>query len=135
MMNNTLTKLREESWFEFKNESGEKCTIDATLKSSEGNKGFRPMELLVGALAGCVAIDLLSILKKQRTDPSLFKITIKSKRKASVPAPFELIILELEVDEKVDTNKLDKNVSLVIDKYCSVAASLDKNIVIQHKII
>lgn len=134
-MKTTLTIIDKPYVFEFENEHGIKCLIDASSKIGGTDRGFRPMELLGGALAGCVAIEVVSILTKIRTDPELFKITIKSKRSEGITSPFESILLEIEVDERVDKNKLDKNVKLVIDKYCSVAASLDNNIVISHKII
>lgn len=131
----TLTRIDKPYVFEFENERGIKCLIDAAPNIGGTDQGFRPMELLGGALAGCVAIDVVSILSKQRTDPSLFKINIKSKRIEGTPAPFESIVLEIEVDESIDKMKLDKNVKLVVEKYCSVSASLNKNIVISHIII
>ncbi|NRA12382.1 MAG: OsmC family protein [Crocinitomicaceae bacterium] len=131
----TLTRIDKPYVFEFENERGIKCLIDAAPGIGGTDRGFRPMELLGGALAGCVAIDVLGILKKQRFDPSLFKITINSKRKEGIPSPFESFLLSVEVDESIDKIKLDKNVKLVIEKYCSVVASLDKNIVIRHEII
>ena len=134
-MSTTLTRIENPYVFEFENSNGVKCLIDAAPNIGGKDKGFRPMELLGGALAGCVAIDLVSILNKQRVDPELFKITIRSKRKEGIPSPFESIILVIEVDESIDKRKLDKNVKLVIDKYCSVAASLDNNIVLGHEII
>ncbi|MFT6244688.1 MAG: putative redox protein [Salibacteraceae bacterium] len=134
-MKTTLTRIDTPYVFEFENERGIKCLMDAAPGIGGTGRGFRPMELVGGAIAGCVAIDVLSILKKQKFDPSLFKITIKSKRKEGVPSPFESIILAIEVDESIDKVKLDKNVKLVIEKYCSVVASLDKNIVIGHEII
>lgn len=131
----TLTRIDKPYVFEFENERGIKCLIDAAPNIGGTDKGFRPMELLGGALAGCVAIDVVSILTKQRTDPSLFKISIKSTRKEGTPSPFETIVLVFEVDESIDKIKLSKNVKIVIEKYCSVSSSLDKNIVIRHEII
>jgi len=133
-MKTTLTRIDNPYVFEFENEKGNKCLIDAAPGIGGTDKGFRPMELVGGAIAGCVAIDVIGILNKQRLDPSLFKISIESKRKEGIPSPFESILLIVEVDESIDKVKLDKNVKLVIEKYCSVVASLDKNIVIGHKI-
>ncbi|MBL4862795.1 MAG: OsmC family protein [Crocinitomicaceae bacterium] len=130
-----LTRIEEPFVFELKNEAGTKCLIHASESMGGKGKGLRPMELLGGALASCIAIDVLNILKKQRIDTALFKIRITATRKEATPAPFETILLTVETDELVDKVKLNKNVGLVIEKYCSVAASLDTEIVINHKII
>ena len=134
-METTLTRIDKPYVFEFENERGIKCLIDAAPNIGGKDRGFRPMELLGGALASCVAIDVISILTKQKTDPSLFKMSIKSTRVEGTPSSFESIILVIEVDKTIDKIKLSKNVKLVIEKYCSVSASLDKNIVINHEII
>jgi putative redox protein len=78
---------------------------------------------------------VINILKKQRVDPELFKITIKGRRKEGNPSPYEEFVLVYEVDDSIDKIKLAKNVKLVEEKYCSVSASLDEKIVIKHEII
>lgn len=134
-MKTTLTRIEAPYLFEFENEQGNKCLIDASPSIGGTDKGLRPMELLGGALAGCVAIDVINILKKQRIDPELFRITIKGKRIEGIPSPYEEITLVFEVNKGIDREKLSKNIKLVEEKYCSVSASLDGNIIIKHEII
>ncbi|MDX2361811.1 MAG: OsmC family protein [Crocinitomicaceae bacterium] len=110
------------------------CSIDASESIGGNNRGLRPMELVASGLAGCIAIDVLRILEKQRVNTELFKIEINAERRAGTPAPFEYILLTFEVDESIDKSKLDKNIQLVTEKYCSVAASLDQGIIIESKI-
>jgi putative redox protein len=86
------------------------------------------MELLAGSVAACMAIDLLGILKKQRTLVKDFRILIDAERVDAVPAPFESIQLLILVDAAIDTERLQRNAELVLQKYCSVTASLDPNI-------
>ena len=93
------------------------------------------MELVASGLAGCVAIDVLRILEKQRVETQLFKIEIQAERREATPAPFEYILLTFQVDEGLDKEKLTKNIQLVIDKYCSVSASLDQGIIIETKVV
>jgi len=118
--------------FEVTNEVGAKCTMDASVSIGGKDKGLRPMELLASGLAGCVAIDVLLILEKQRMDTELFKIDIEGKRVDGIPAPFESIQMTFEVDASVDKEKLSKNIQLVLDKYCSVSASLKEEIKITY---
>lgn len=126
--------LEEPYVFRVENESGASCLIDANENIGGKNKGLRPMELLAGSLAGCAAIDVLQILRKQKQNTNQFSIDIEAKRSSEMPSVFEWIHLAIQVDENVDQKKLKRNVDLVLDKYCSVAASLNKNIKIQYSI-
>ena len=130
-----LTRIDKPYVFELKNENGNSCVIDASESIGGSGKGFRPMELLGGSLAGCAAIDVISILKKQRIDPDLFKIGINSRRKEGIPSSYASIELVVEIDSDINKEKLSKMIQLVIDKYCSVSRSLDPAIVITHKVI
>ena len=47
----TLTRIDKPYVFEFENERGIKCLIDAAPGIGGTDRGFRPMELLGGALA------------------------------------------------------------------------------------
>jgi putative redox protein len=110
------------------NEEGLIATIDAAPEIGGKNKGLRPMQLLAGSLAGCMAIDTLSILRKQRVVVSGFSVRIAAQRKAGVPSPFETIELEFLADVEVPLEKLEKAVRLSHEKYCSVSASLHPGI-------
>ena len=58
-----LNRIEEPFVFELRNEEGVICGIDANPTIGGKGKGFRPMELLTGSLAGCASIDILLILK------------------------------------------------------------------------
>ena len=123
-----LNRVEEPFVFELKNDEGVICGIDANPSIGGKGKGFRPMELLAGSLAGCASIDILLILKKQRIVPTHFSIKIETKRKDGVPAIFEEIKLIFEVNEEVAQEKLEKAISLTLEKYCSVSASLKEDV-------
>ena len=123
-----LNRIEDPFVFELRNEEGVICGIDANPTIGGKGKGFRPMELLAGSLAGCASIDILLILKKQRIEPTRFGIKIETKRGESVPAIFEEIKLIFEVNEGVPQDKLEKAIKLTLDKYCSVSASLKEDV-------
>lgn len=123
-----LNRVEEPFVFELKNDEGVICGIDANPSIGGKGKGFRPMELLAGSLAGCASIDILLILKKQRIVPTHFSIKIETKRKDGVPAIFEEIKLIFEVNEEVSREKLEKAIALTLEKYCSVSASLKEDV-------
>jgi putative redox protein len=110
------------------NEEGLIATIDAAPEIGGKNKGLRPMQLLAGSLAGCMSIDTLSILRKQRIVVADFSVKVLARRKEGVPSPFETIVLEFSADKDVPLDKLEKAVRLSHEKYCSVSASLHPDI-------
>lgn len=120
--------------FEVENESGAKCQIDASDSVGGQNKGLRPMELLASSLVGCLSIDLLLILKKQRKNPKVFEIEIEGIRKDTVPSAFDEIRLNISIDRELNNDSLIKNIDLVLEKYCSVSMSLNSQIKITYSI-
>ncbi|GAB5417836.1 MAG: OsmC family protein [Crocinitomicaceae bacterium] len=120
--------------FQVENEVGATVDIDASEEIGGTDKGLRPMELVAAGVAGCVAIDLLLILKKQRIDPDKFNIEIDANRVDGTPSPFENIHMRFDLDPEIDAERLAKNIQLVIDKYCSVSASLKESIAITFEI-
>ncbi len=128
-----LSRTGEPFQLELQNDRENKVLIDAAAAIGGSGYEFRPMELMAGSLAACMAIDVLSILKKKRLRTDQFHVRIDAARKEGTPAPFKNIQLEVAVDRHIDLDQLRKTITLVLDKYCSVAASLDKDIeIITH---
>jgi putative redox protein len=123
-----LIRVEEPFVFELRNEEGVVCGIDASPAIGGKGKGFRPMELLAGSLAGCASIDVLLILKKQRIIPTHFAIKIETKRVDAIPSYFEEIKLIFEVNRDVPVEKLEKAIDMTLKKYCSVSASLKEEV-------
>ena len=114
---------RQNDYYHFlaSNESGATQHLDASPAIGGQNKGFRPMESLLAGLGGCSAIDIISILKKQRQQIDDFQIEIDANRKPnSTPSIFENITVNIIITGIVDEKKLQKAIQLTIDKYCSV---------------
>ncbi len=129
-----LNRIEKPYLFDVENEIGAKIKMDAAPSIGGTDQGLRPMELVASGLAGCVAIDVLAILKKQRLDTNVFQIRIEGTRTDGIPSPFEQIHLAFNVDAHIDKAKLTKTIQLVIDKYCSVSASLSTRIKINFEI-
>jgi putative redox protein len=120
--------------FEVNNEKGAKVIIDASPEIGGKNQGLTPMQLLAGSLAGCMSIDVISILNKQKIEPSYFAIEIQATKKEGQPSPFENIKLIFIVDKEVPHDKLEKAIILSKEKYCSVYFSLNEEIEINYTI-
>ncbi|AEA45986.1 OsmC family protein [Fluviicola taffensis] len=128
-------KLTESPFvLEVKNESGISLKMDATEKIGGKNKGMRPMEVLASSLAGCMSIDILLILQKQRQIVSFYEVNIDANRKDDVPSPFETIHLVFTFNQEVDIEKANAAIQLSYEKYCSVSASLNPAINIQLEV-
>ena len=121
--------------FEANNEVGNKVQIDASEAIGGKNMGSRPMELLIMGLGGCSAIDVISILKKQKIELEDFKIKIDAQREPdAVPSLFKDIHVEFSVKGPVDQGKVERAIALSMDKYCSVAKTLEKTAKITYSL-
>jgi len=128
-------KLTENPFvLEVTNESGSVLKMDASEKIGGKNKGLRPMEVLASSLAGCMSIDTLLILQKQRQEVTSYEVSIEASRKDAVPASFETIHLVFSFNKEVDLEKAGAAVKLSHEKYCSVSASLNPQINIQTEV-
>ena len=109
------------------NEQGNTLHMDASPDIGGTNSGMRPMQLLLAAFGGCSAIDLISILKKQRQDLKDLKIAVTGERETGVvPALYTEVHAHLKLYGELDPEKVEKAVSLSVEKYCSVAKTLEK---------
>ena len=55
------------------------------MGTPDDQPGLSPMELLLLGLAGCTAIDVVSILKKKRQDLQDFQVRVRGKRADTFP--------------------------------------------------
>ena len=106
---------------------GHTMKIDIPEDQGGTGEGFRPMHMVLGALCGCSAVDVISILKKQRQPLEDLTIRVDGDRQKGVePALWENVHLLFEVKGDVDPAKALRAVQLSMDKYCSVAETLRK---------
>lgn len=130
-----LNRLDEAYYMEAKGDSGRIVSIDGAAAIGGKGEGARPMELLLMGLAGCSSIDVVSILKKQRIDPGPFRVEVEAEREAdAVPSLFQKIHVRFIFGpEGVNQeDKLKRAIDLSLEKYCSVAKTLEKTAEITH---
>lgn len=123
-----LERVNEFSAFNAKDENGHIVKIDTKPDMGGQNYGVRPMQLLLMGLGGCSAIDIISILKKQRQEVTGFKIDIEADREKGIdPSLWTDITVVFKLEGNIDQDKAEKACALSMDKYCSVAATLTKS--------
>jgi putative redox protein len=112
--------------------SGGELVVDGSADIGGENRGMRPMELLLSAVASCASMDVVSILTKQREPLADLEVHAEGVRRDATPAPFTEIRLRFVAHGGVSAHKLERAVALAVQKYCSVAESLDDAIRITH---
>lgn len=128
-----LKRVKSPFALELKNASGHSCQLDASPAIGGTDQGFRPMELLAGSLAACASIDVIQILQKKRILLGCYEVEVQADRVEGVPSPFEHIHLVFVFYNVIDEAQLNRTIDLALNKYCSVAASLNDSIRITHE--
>ncbi len=129
-----ISRLEEPYVFELSDANGHSVLIDSSADLEGKNRGMTPMQLVLGALMGCLSIDIILVLKKQKFSPKTYHIRAQSSKKDGVPSQYEKIHLIISIDKEVDTHKIDRAVKLSLEKYCSVRACLKEEIEISYEI-
>jgi len=133
-MNVTLNRINDDYLFEAKGANNIAVLIDN--KTGDSVKGASPMELLLMAVGSCNAIDIISILKKQRQEITSYTIKVEGERKESKEArPFEYINVKIYLEGALSEEKVKRAAALSFEKYCSVSITLESSVEITYEII
>jgi putative redox protein len=111
-------------------------TIPLTADPAAGGdtEGIEPMELVAIGLAGCTALDVISILQKKRQDVTAFEVQVHAKRAVEFPKVFTDIVIEYIVTgHHVEPAAVERSIELSATKYCPVQAMLRHSCNIEHK--
>jgi putative redox protein len=128
-----LKRLNDAFHFEASNENGNRVHIDASPDIGGTNQGMRPMQMLLAAMGGCSSIDVVNILKKQKQDLKDIQVTVTGEReKDAIPSLYTEVHAHFKLFGKLDKDKAEKAVNLAVDKYCSVAKTLESTAKVTH---
>ena len=116
-------------------ESGFTIPLGTSPDLGGDNDGFRPMELLAIGLAGCTAMDVISILKKKKQEVTGFEVQVHADRAEEHPHVFTKIVIEYIVSGRnVERAAVERAVQLSAEKYCPAQAMFRKVVPIELKI-
>jgi len=91
----------------------------------EGNAvGMKPSDLLLVALAGCTAVDVVRILEKSRQKLTGLRIEVTGEQEPEPPWAFKTIHLKYRLRGSLSSDTVERAIDLAEKKYCSVSASL-----------
>jgi putative redox protein len=87
--------------------------------------GCKPTESLLLSLAGCMGIDMVTILTKMRITLVSFRMEIEGERNPTPPQYYKTVKMVLHIAGKnLDPRKVERAITLSQNKYCSVYNSL-----------
>jgi putative redox protein len=102
--------------------SGHAIVVDAGKEKS----GNSPMELVLMGLCGCTGVDVVSILRIKREPFTAVEVRAEAERAPKPPSVYTSIRLIYRIQGKVSRKAAEDAVRLSEEKYCSVAAMLNK---------
>lgn len=116
--------------------SGHHVIVDAHPEVGGENAGPRPKELMLTALAGCTAMDVVSILKKMKITPDDFQVKINAHLTDEHPKHYDALHLIYEFKGKdLPLEKLQQAISLSQEKYCGVSFMYKKFMQLTYEIV
>jgi putative redox protein len=114
-------------WTDKERYLGEATSRHAIVMDTASEKtAGSPMELVLIALCGCTASDVIGILRKKREPFTSLEVSAKGDRASGYPAVYTDIKLVYRIGGKVSRKAVEDAVRLSKEKYCSVSAMLEK---------
>jgi putative redox protein len=116
--------------------SGHTFTMDGSPDVGGRNLAARPMEVMLMGMGGCTAIDVVSMLKKQRQDIEGVEVSMVAERAEDHPKVFTDVKLVYTVrGRKLSKALVEREVTLSDEKYCSATAMFKKTAKVTHEVV
>ena len=113
--------------------SGHSVIIDGPVEAGGENAGFRPMELMLLGLGGCLAYDMLMILRRMRQDVTGYQLKLVGHRAEEPPTVYTEVNLEHTITGYgIDEANVKRALNLAESKYCSASAMFSKTAKLNH---
>ncbi len=108
-------------------DSGFSQSLDADESVGGENGAARPMEFIAIGLAGCTAMDVISILHKKKQEVSDFQIKLHIENATEHPKVFTSAVIEYLVSGKeISEAAVLRSIELSAEKYCPAQAMLSQ---------
>lgn len=115
-------------------DSGFSVPLGADPAVGGANDGFRPVELLAIALAGCTAMDVISILRKKQQQVTAFEVSVRAERATEHPKVITAATIVYRVTgNHIEEAAVQRAIALSIEKYCPVYAMLKQAFPIEQE--
>jgi putative redox protein len=99
-------------------------------------EGQTPPDAVLSALAACSGIDVVDIMAKRRTPVERLSVDVTAERREELPRRFVRVTLDYHVDGAgIEAPHVERAVALAFEKYCSVAATLAADTVVETRVV
>ena len=107
--------------------------VEIDMYEPEKKQAQSPMELLLSGIIACAAVDVVSMIKKRRKVLNDLSGKASGQRRAAAPRSFTEVHIHYEINSPDLTDQeAEKIISMAVDKYCSVASSINSDIHLSH---
>ncbi len=122
--------------FEAQTGSGHLVPLDASVPNGGQNAAPQPVEMLLVSLAGCAAMDILAILKKQRQPLQGFNVHVHADRVFEHPRVCTAIHITYTIQGAgVSKEGAERAIHLTETKYCPIHAMLAPTVPMTHRLV
>ncbi|QQS12077.1 MAG: OsmC family protein [Rhodospirillales bacterium] len=126
----------ENALFTAESGSGHSVTIDGSPDVGGRNLAARPLEMFLMGMGGCTAIDVVSMLRKQRQDIHDVVVELAAERAGDFPKVFTSVKVVYRVrGRNLNRALVERAVALSDEKYCSATAMVRKSAVVTHELV
>ena len=106
-------------------DSNHDVILDSDPSVGGTDLGSRPMELILEGLAGCTAMDVISIMRKKRQNVTGFEVTAHAERADQHPKVFTAIEINyIFRGQDIDPKAVERSLELSEQIYCPAQAML-----------
>ena len=121
------TRYKEDELFVAENDEGNKISID--MRHPDVKSSLAPVEMILASIAGCAAVDIVSMIRKKRKTFVDLIIETTGERREDHPRGLTRIHSKYTlVSPDTSLEIFEKVAKMATDKYCSAADSVKAEI-------
>ncbi len=129
-----ITRYVKDELYIAENENGNTIYID--MRNAEDKKSLAPVEMMLASIAGCAAVDIVSMLRKKRKTFIDLKIeTIGVRREEHPRGLIHITSKYILVSPDTNVETFEKVAIMATNKYCSAAASVKAEIEVVCEVV
>ena len=121
-MGEKRVNLRHEGGLRFVASTG--SGHDIVIDNAAGDTGPRPTELVLAAIAGCTAMDVIEIMAKKRQTVDRYSVEVSGIQREKAPNIYTEITIVHTLEGNVETAAVARSIELSATRYCTVSAQV-----------
>ena len=135
MSHKTTTQWKGGMLFESDNPSGKSVLMDTVVNGQTERFGLSPKAMMLSSLAGCSGVDIVEILEKMKVTDYKLIIDVTAELTDEHPKYYNKVHVDYHFyGQEPSQNKINKAVTLSVDKYCGVMEMFRKFSTVSTKI-